>query len=342
MPRIPSSSRIAAAILFAAAAGAAAHAAAAPDPEALLDSTLAPPAVPYQGHVTVTQWFGKQTRSEEMRVFVQPPDKIRREFLAPDGSVTRVSVSDGDEESVFLVRAGKTIVGNAVHSYEKVLPSDLERDTLLSNYELSVSTSDKVVGRETWRLTMKPRMDGKPWQVLWVDQETKVVLRSRRYIPKRSSASRAQFDSFEARKPQDDALFQVADTTSGVIEASGLAPKFLTLEELKRDTGDQARLPAALPGGFVFESADVLPVSGRQVLHARYTDGLIVLSLFQTDRKVKIPKGGIIAPGGVHLPGPLRASSAGKLIQWGGGRRYYTLMGDVSKELVADIIKRLP
>jgi outer membrane lipoprotein-sorting protein len=342
MPRIPSSSSLAAAILFAALSITAAHAAVTPDPAALLDSTLAPPAVPYHGHATVTQWFGKQTRSEEMRVFVSPPDKIRREFLAPDGSVTRVSVSDGDEESVFLVRAGKTIVGDAVRSYEKVLPPELERETLLSNYDLSSSTADKVAGRPTWRLTMKPKMVGKPWQMLWVDQDTKVVLRSRRYLPKRSFASRAQFDSFEARKPQDDALFQVADTTSGVIEARGLAPKFLTLEQLNEETGVQSRLPPRLPGGFVFESADVLPVRGRKVLHARYTDGLIAISLFQTDRRVKIPKGGIISSGGVHLPGPLRASSAGKLIQWGGGRRYYTLMGDVSRELVADIIKSLP
>src|ERR1035437_860811 len=158
MPRIPSSSSLAAAILFATLSVAAAHAAETPDPIALLNSTLVPPAVPYQGHVTVTQWFGKQTRSEEMRVFVSPPDKIRREFLAPDGSVTRVSVSDGDEESVFLVRAGKTIVGDAVRSYEKVLPPDLERETLLSNYDLSTSTADKIAGRPTWRLTMKPKM----------------------------------------------------------------------------------------------------------------------------------------------------------------------------------------
>jgi outer membrane lipoprotein-sorting protein len=343
MPRIPSYSKLAAAIFLVSAAGAAAaHADSTPDPLELLDSTLAPPKVPYEGRVTVTQWFGKQTRSEEMRVFVKPPDKIRREFLAPDGRVTRVSVSDGDEESVFLVRAGKTLVGNAVHSYEKVIPPDLERDTLLSNYDLSASTAEKVAGRPTWRLTMKPRMGGKPWQVLWVDQETKVVLRNRRYIPHRLSASRAQFDSFEARKPLDDGLFEVAAATSGVIEARDLAPEFLTLEQLKAASGGQARMPAALPGGFVFESADVLPVRGRKVLHARYTDGLIVISLFQTDRKVSIPKGGVIPSGDVHLPGPLRASSAGKLIQWGSGRRYYTLMGDVSRELIADITKKLP
>jgi outer membrane lipoprotein-sorting protein len=339
MPRIPSSSRLAAVLLLAAGA---ARAAALPDPAALLDAALAPPTIPYQGHVTVTQWFGRQTRTEEMRVFVSPPDKTRREFLAPDGSVTRVSISDGDQESVLLVRAGKTLVGDAVRSYEKVLPPDLERDTLLSNYELSVSTAENVAGRSTWKLTMKPKMDGKPWQVFWVDQDTKVTLRSRRFIPKRSFASRATFDSFEPRKPQDDSLFEVADSTPGAIEARGLAPQFLTLEQLNQIHGIQARLPGSLPGRFVFESADVLPVSGRKVLHARYTDGLIVISLFQTDRKVRFPKGGIISSGSVHLPGPLRASSAGKLIQWGGGSRYYTLMGDVSKELVAEIIKSLP
>lgn len=343
MGPIPSCSKVGAALLLTAVSGLAAHAAPpAPDPIALLDATLAPPSVPYSGHVSVTQWFGKQTRSEEMRVYVRPPDAVRREFLAPDGRVTKVSVSDGDEETVFLERAGKTIRGDAVHSYEKVLPADVERETLLSNYELSVGTADAVAGRSTWKLTMKPRLEGKAWQVLWVDQDTKVVLRSRRFIPRRSSASRAQFDSFEPRKPQADSLFEVSEATAGVIEARSLAPDFLTLEQLKQVTGDAARLPAALPGGFVFESADVLPVQGHKVLHARYTDGLIVLSLFQTDRRVKIPKGGVISAAGVHLPGPLRASSAGKLIQWGGGRRYYTLMGDVSRELVADIVKKLP
>lgn len=342
MAPIQSCSRAGAALLFAAFAAVAARAAAAPEPVALLDATLAPPTVPYSGHVTVTQWFGRQTRSEEMRVYVRPPDDVRREFLAPDGRITKVSVSDGDEETVYLVRAGKTIRGDAVHSYEKVLPADVERQALLSNYELSVATADAVAGRPTWKLTMKPRLAGKAWQVLWVDQDTKVVLRSRRFIPKRASASRAQFDVFEPRKPQPDSLFAVSAATTGVIEARSLAPDFMTLEQVNQVTGSDSRLPASLPGGFVFESADVLPVHGRRVVHARYTDGLIVLSLFQTDRKVKIPKGGVIRAAGVHLPGALRASSAGKLIQWGSGRHWHTLMGDVPRELVAEIIKKLP
>ena len=341
MPRIPNPSRLLAALLLAAWSGSIALAAATPSPDALLDDVLSAPSVPYQGHVMVQQWFGKQTHAEEIRVFVLPPDRIRREFLAPDGAVTRVSISDGDIESVRLVRSGKTVVGDAVHSYEKVLPSDLERDALLANYELLTSTGEKVAGRPTWRLTMKPKMEGKPWETLWVDQETKIVLRNKRYLPHRRSASQAQFVSFEPRKPQDEALFEIDDATSGVIESRGLAPQFLTIEQLNKETGDQSRLPLRLPGGFIFESADVFPVGKSKVRHARYTDGLTVISVFQTDRPVRLPKGGIIPPGSTHLPGPLRASSAGKLIQWGSGTRRYTLMGDVSRELVAEIIKSL-
>ncbi|MFI5346235.1 MAG: hypothetical protein ACHQ51_07665 [Elusimicrobiota bacterium] len=337
-PRIPSpSSLLAAAALLVSSAAIAAQT---PEPAALLDAVLAPPTVAYQGRLMVTQWYGKQTRAEEMRVQFLPPDNIRREYLSPDGTVTRVSVSDGDIESVRLIRAGKTVVGDAVRSYEKVMSPELERQALLSNYELSSSTGEKVAGRPTWRLTMKPNIDGKPWQTLWLDQDTKTVLRSRRYLPKRPFASKAEFSAFEPRVKLDPALFQVEGATAA-IQGPGLAPDFLTLEQLNAATGEAAGLPAKLPGGFIFESADVLPVGKSKVRHARYTDGLTVISIFLTDRKVRLPKGGIIAPGATHLPGLLHASRAGKLIQWGSGARHFTLMGDVSREMVADIVKTL-
>ncbi|MFI5363010.1 MAG: sigma-E factor regulatory protein RseB domain-containing protein [Elusimicrobiota bacterium] len=340
MPRTQSwNSALAALFLLAAAPGA--RAAATPEPEALLDAVLAPPAVSYKGHVIVQQWFGKQQVAEEMRVYVEPPDKVRREFLSFDGAAKRVSISDGEVETVRLVHAGKTVRGNAVRSYDKVLPADLERDALLSNYELLSSTGEKVAGRPTWRLTMKPKMEGKSWVTLWLDQDTSVVLRNRRYLPHRRFASVSQFVSFEPGKKLDAALFEIEESSADETETRGLSPNFMTLEQLNQATGDQSRLPTRLPGGFVFESADVFPIGKHKVRHARYTDGLTVISLFQTDRPVRLPKGGVIPPGDSRLPGALRASRAGKLIEWGHGTRHYTLMGDVSKEIVAEITKSL-
>lgn len=311
-----------------------------PEPSALLDAALGAPAIPYQGRVMVTQWYGKQTRAEEMRVFVLPPDMIRREFLSPDGTVTRVSVSDGDVEEVHFVRAKKTVRGDAVRSYEKVLPPEKEKELLLENYELSTSTGESIAGRPTWRLTMQPKIEGKPWQSLWLDRETKVALRTKRFLPRRPFASQAQFAAFEPRKATDPSLFSFDASTSGVIDARGLAPDFMTLDQLNKATGDKAQLPERLPGGFVFESADVFPVRNSSVRHARYTDGLTVISVFLTDRPVKLPKGGVLRSD-ARLPGPLRASTAGKVTRWGSGTRHFTLMGDVSRELVADIVKSL-
>jgi|GEM_PF-638573 len=327
-----------------------------PDPISLLDATLAPPSVPYQGRVMVTQFFGRTksgdiaTRAEELLVHVSPPDRVRREFLAPDGSITRVQISDGDQESVLSIKSGRTIVGNALRADEKVLAPELERDTLLSNYELTASTAEKVCGRATWRLTLAPKVDGKEWQTLWIDQDTNIVLRMKRWQPSRPFASEAQFTSFEPRKAQDAELFRVEDSTdervdesSGdVVRARGLSPRFLTLDQLST-TGGGPRLPETLPGGFIFESADEFFIRKSPVRHARYTDGLTVLSVFQTDRPVRLPKdASVIPPGREPLPGPLRASSAGKVLQWKVGARHYVMMGDVSRDLMAEIAKKLP
>jgi len=319
-----------------------------PEPSALLDAALAPPAVPYQGRVMVAQWYGRartgelMTSAEEMVVHVSPPDRVRREFLAPDDSVARVSISDGDQESVLLIRSGKTVLGNALRADDKVLPAMLERETLMSNYDLSVSSGETVAGRPVWRLTLAPKVDGKSWQTLWVDAETKVVLGSKRWQPKRPFASEARFLSFEPRKVQDPELFRVDDSTAGAIQARGLAPEFLTLDQLRERTGAASRLPDSLPGGFVFESADLFMVRKSPIRHARYTDGLSVLSVFETDRPVSLPKSASIPAGREPLPGPLRASLSGKVLQWKIGARHYTMMGDVSRDLMAEIAKALP
>lgn len=333
----PISSKAAVALLVLAGLAPAA-AAAVPTGEELLQSALSSPSIPYQGKVMVTQWYGKQTRAEEMRVHFAPPDNIRREFLSPDGRVTRVSVSDGDQETVS--RGGKVVVGDAVRSYEKVMTPEREREVLLSNYELLVDTADKVAGRAVWVLTLKPKIEGKAWQSMALDQETKVVLRVKRYLPRRSFASQASFTSFEPKKPQDEALFHLGTTTGAPVSAPSLTPDFMTLEQLSKEMGRPSRLPTTLPNGFVFESADAFKAGKSPVAHARYTDGLTVLSIFETERPVKLPKSGLIATNN-GFPGALSASRAGKVLNLKAGDRHYTLMGDLSRELLADVARAL-
>ena len=106
-----------------------------PSPETLLDYSLAPPAVAFEGRMMVTHWYGKNhSEAEEVRISHTPPNLNRREFLAPDGTVTKIVVSDGDREEVHLVKQKKIIEGDAVKTFEKLMPPERERDLLLKNF----------------------------------------------------------------------------------------------------------------------------------------------------------------------------------------------------------------
>src|SRR5437588_9594866 len=73
----------------------------APDPQKLLELSLEPSAIAFEGRMMVTHWYGKhRSEAEEVRVYHAPPSLSRREFLAPDGTVTKIVVSDGEREEV--------------------------------------------------------------------------------------------------------------------------------------------------------------------------------------------------------------------------------------------------
>ena len=118
----------------------------------------------------------------------------------------------------------------------------------------------------------------------------------------------------------------------------------MSLSDLGKATGKEVPFPSALPAGFAFESADFFHVNRSLVRHARYTDGLAVVSLFATERPVRLPKGGtfsVAAPSSRKGAKSLRLSSAGRVLSWKRGRLHYTLMGDLSRELMESIASRL-
>jgi len=310
----------------------------APAADKLLDKVLAPPDLTYSGRTMVTQWFGKQARAEEVDVLIATGGRARRRFLAPDGRVLRVVVSDGETEQVYVPRLHKIYAGDAARTYEKIMPAEKERDLLVENYDLAVSGPETVAGRPTWILQLTPKTPGKPSQRLWVDQQTGVVLENKRFLPERSFAAMSRFVTFQpgAAAAQDD--FKVVDASASVMHPAGLEPAFLSLEELNAATGRAANFPEKLPGGFHFESADYMTVGRHSVREIRYTDGLAIVSIFLTDRPVQLPKQGTTF---VSTPAQgmsaLRLSASGKVLNWRRGREYFTAMGDVSRELLLAI-----
>ncbi|MBI3550764.1 MAG: hypothetical protein HY078_17140 [Elusimicrobia bacterium] len=319
--------------------GRAAPAQAAPDPVALLNEALSPETA-YQAKMVVTHWFGRQTRTEEVRYTFDPPNHYRAEFLDPSGATERIVVSDGEQELIDFVKQHKVVRGDAVKSRQKLMSEDVERDLLFKNYRATLLGTDKVVGRVTWIVELLPIVPGKQHQRLFIDKETHVILDSKRYRPNGSFAVRSQFTQFDPIKDLPDEIFRtVPDTTTA--EASGgiSRPDYMTMAELERAGGKSLGLPRELPGGFEFESGDFFVVKGHTIRHLRYTDGLTILSLFQTDQPVRQPRAAADSapPTPKHLSGSTPHSSAGRVLQWKGGAWHYTLMSDISQELITQI-----
>lgn len=68
--------------------------------------------------------------------------------------------------------------------------SDYTASLIKSNYIPLVESEDKIAGRDTWVLRLKPKIKHRPWKQLWVDKKTYFVLASRdwsaRDVQKRS------------------------------------------------------------------------------------------------------------------------------------------------------------
>jgi hypothetical protein len=252
-----------------------------------------------------------------------------------------VAVSDGSNETTWLVRPGKAVPGEAVRSATKLMMPEREKELLLRNYRLSVSGPDLVAGRKAWVLDLRPTVATKPHQLLWIDTETQIILSIRRYLPKKQFAAWSRFTRFDLKTPLPDSLFELRLGTATPV-AEDMTPDFLSIDELEKATGRETDLPDELPGGFAFESADYFEVGKDMVRHLRFTDGLAVLSIFLTDKPVRLPAGGSLRLSSqLSPPGSLRLSSAGKVFAFQRRAQYYTLMSDVSRDLLARIAEKV-
>ncbi|MDE2290530.1 MAG: hypothetical protein KGL53_00500, partial [Elusimicrobia bacterium] len=320
-----------AAALLAALWAAPARAAEAPPVEKLLESVVDFPAVPYRGELRVTAFWGGKERVHDALVAYAPGNKYRWEFLTPGGAVERVAVSDGQREELRLLgRHPRVLVGDPVGAAPREIDGDTEKALLLKNYVLASGGEATVSGRPAWVLTITPRERGKPRQELCIDEETGVVLESRRYQPDGQRAEVSRFLSFETGPARDEdfALSAAAATAP----RHGLGPTAESSADVLKHVPPYLANAKELPFGFRFDGADQLRLSGSPVEHLRWTDGLVAVSLFVTDRPVR-PSGRPAA--GTASVRPLDADTGpARVATWRVRRLHYTLMANVSEPML--------
>lgn len=190
-------------------------------------------------------------------------------------------------------------------------------------YDVLLDGVGRVAGREAWRLRVAPLDDYRYGYRLWLDRESRLLLKSEMVDGSSVPLERIEFITLdlEADLSPDDFRMPVPDAGSDPLPPQRSDPG-VTLE-----TG-------WLPGGFVAASRnDRQPVNGREALSAvTFSDGLATFTLFVE------PDGGDINEGISRL-GPTVAMTRKVSAQ---DRTYLvTLVGEIPQHTAEKIISRL-
>jgi outer membrane lipoprotein-sorting protein len=218
----------------------------------------------------------------------------RIEYLSPPLQ-GRILLDDG--RGVYWLEPGKRSASIAPTGRE------IERlGLLMRNYQVSTAGTGTVAGRNATILKVTPRRPPGPWRKLWIDRATSVILRTDSYNSDDQFLSSTYVTSvdFNAEVPQS--LLQVPVGWS--LERVGRDEmRRWSADALSARIGITLREPSYLPPGFVLDGW-YLASTGRGMpnAHARYTDGLNSLSVFQ------------------HSYGPGKGRGKGMGRGWRGGR----------------------
>ncbi len=297
----------------------------------ILQTAMAPTAPSYEGRVRVD--------AKEMKVHFEPPNRYRREILNETGRAVQVVISDGKTEWIYDKPHHKVWQGEPADPGAKKMRPDEEYGLLKANYEVVISSSERVARREVWLLSLRSRFDGALKRLLWVDQKTGLILKSESFASDGTTASAMEFETVTFPKKEQAAHFFefVPPRTAIFVKRAEL--DFKSLDQAKSAGGMEPRTPSWLPTGFVFESLDVMPRRGKNIIHYRYSDGVSVLSLFQCPPKITLDFG-------ASQTRPVRLASGtaalartrdGNVLGWSSGGSQFVLVGPVG----ADALERV-
>lgn len=217
-----------------------------------------------------------------LRIVHMVVDGEQRERLVHLNGAPREIVRRGDEVACIVMP------GDALLELEESIPSGpfarafvRRYDRISENYGLSFFGEDRVADRAAVRVAVTPRDDDRYGYRLWLDKETRLLLRSELVDADGKRLEIFQFNQIRFGEAVDPALLEPEGKDGSLVSHLTLATK--EPEPVAR--GDIAWEPGWLPDGFSMEAADTrrTPSSLKSIDTMMYSDGLAAFSLFVED-----------------------------------------------------------
>ncbi len=309
------------------------------DPESplawLRSAATAPQRVSYQGTKTVTVWTGGATgaQASQVRVYHEAPNRTRLEYLPAGTQPERIVVITGAEAVELIPSRNQVVRRPAPAADEEVLTRQI-LPQIRANYVVQFGGADSVAGRPTRIIDVQSRFPGRPRVRIWVDTQTRLILRFERYGPAnvlREASAFLNIDvnpSLNAALPQS--LFAITPPPGAQItqrpDGAGM-----TRDQIARQVGFTPQLPAYLPPGYHLAGSRVSMIRGTPTATFAFTDGVSTLTLFESRGPIGPPPNGRqVRIGGEE--GTVVPRGIATLLHWNSGGISFTLVGDLRQD----------
>lgn len=266
-----------------------------PDGTVVLRSMLgASRLIDHEGTKVVTAVRGARAQTLTILESYKRLGKLRLEFLSPETVSGRLIIDDGAtawqyEPALHLVIRGPSFA-------TPVTASDRFPDVML-RYTPRVLGSEEVIGRQTVVLDLIPNAGGVARRY-WVDRFTGVVLRTEERNPRGELVYVSYFTRISYGLNLPSALFRFNFPAGARLFSFYLSGDPVpTPQALQQEANFPIVVPPTLPLAYHFQHGTVARYGALRAAAATYSDGVRVLSVFQTpSSQMAFPQVGTTVP----------------------------------------------
>jgi negative regulator of sigma E activity len=295
--------------------------------------------VSYIGQLETIRFSASKANATIVRIEHRAPDLTRRWYLAPEALYGDYIITRSTTTWQFDTRRARVTT-----SSNPLLDVNLAGgDTLgllYANYRAVTAGGEIVAGRPTTSLVLINKYTGERVARIWLDTQTKLVLRKETFHADGSIATSSRFEELRYTEKIPDDIFST-NLPEGYTQETEAdrEPPSLDLARITREAGFKPASPADLPEGFALVGSSVETVNGVKTVHLNYSDGLRTLSLFENAVGAEADFGAD-KPRSIALgeeSGKLVEHGATTLIAWKEKQLTLMLLGDLSRSELARI-----
>ncbi len=257
--------------------------------------------VSYRGVKTATLIFDDRRVTTVYKVVHKSPDKTYTQYFSPSALSGIIIIENGPNfwryRPVEQVWEG---LGSSPIPENESVP-----DELFENFEIMLTGSELIAGRNTHVLTATPKGKSDHKRKLWIDQDVNLVVKLEESDENGHVIKRSVFTSLEI-EPRDipTSLFAVKGKIKEV--------------PIPAAEDFEAVVPTYLPHGYKYKDTSKIILDSRHCIHFQYSNGMSSLSLFQ--RKTSEP----------DMPPKKVKCKTTNMMTWRSDGVDFTLVGSIS------------